>query len=132
MSTAWLESFAKAEQIVVARRGRPGVDWTTVEPYIARSRIKLADESLHRDRDRPIRGVALLYKVQARFAWSDRQLGQSSGCDAGGRFLLPAQRCSELPVVPFAAGVAAACRGSGGSPSGPPSVEGLEGAVNSH
>jgi hypothetical protein len=80
MSAAWLKSFAKTEHIVVARRGnRPGVDWATVEAYIARSRITRVDETPHRDPDRPIRGVALLDLVQARFGWSDRQLARALG-----------------------------------------------------
>jgi hypothetical protein len=42
MSGAWFCSFAKSEQIHVARRGGlPGVDWTTVEAYVARSRVHL-------------------------------------------------------------------------------------------
>jgi hypothetical protein len=78
MSAAWLKSFAKSEQItVVPRGGRPGVDWRTVEAYIARSRIKLVDESLHRNRERPVRGVPLLDRVRARFGWSDRQLARA-------------------------------------------------------
>jgi hypothetical protein len=80
MSAAWLKSFAKSEQItVVARGGRPGVDWTTVEAYIARSRITRVDDSLHRDPDRPVRGVAMLDQVQSRFGWSDRQLARALG-----------------------------------------------------
>jgi hypothetical protein len=80
MSAAWLQSFAKSEQIVVARRGnRPGVDWTTVEAYIARSRITGVDESLHRDPNRSVRGVELLDRVQSRFGWSDRQLARALG-----------------------------------------------------
>jgi hypothetical protein len=80
MSAAWLKSFAKSEQItVVPRGGRPGVDWTTVEAYIARSRINLVDESLHRDPDRPVRGVPMLDRVQSRFGWSDRQLARALG-----------------------------------------------------
>jgi hypothetical protein len=78
MSAAWLKSFAKSEQITVAPRGgRRGVDWTTVEAYIARSRITRVDESLHRNPERPVRGVALLDRVQARFGWSDRQLARA-------------------------------------------------------
>jgi hypothetical protein len=73
MSATWLKSLAKSEQIVIARRGgRPGVDWTTVEAYIARSRVNSVDETLHRRTDRPVRGVPLLDLVQARFGWSDR------------------------------------------------------------
>jgi hypothetical protein len=80
MSAAWLQSFAKSEQIVVARRGnRPGVDWTTIEAYIARSRITRVYESLHRNRQRPAPGVALLERVQARFGWSDQQLARALG-----------------------------------------------------
>jgi hypothetical protein len=82
MSGAWFRSFAKNEQIHVARRGgRPGVDWTTVQAYIARSRVTRVDESLrrHADPDRSVRGVALLDRVQARFGWSDRQLARALG-----------------------------------------------------
>jgi hypothetical protein len=80
MSAAWLKSFAKTEQIYVAPRGgRPGVDWSTVEAYIARSRVTRVDETLHRDPRRPVRGVALLDRVQARFGWSDRQLARALG-----------------------------------------------------
>jgi hypothetical protein len=80
MSAAWLKSFAKSEQIYVAPRGgRPGVNWTTVEAYIARSRVRSIDETLHRDPDRPVRGVPLLDLVQSRFGWSDRQLARALG-----------------------------------------------------
>jgi hypothetical protein len=80
MSAAWLKSFAKTEQIVVIPRGgRPGVDWTTVEAYIARSRITRVDESLHPNRELAVPGIALLDRVQTRFGWSDRQLARALG-----------------------------------------------------
>jgi hypothetical protein len=80
MSPSRFCPFATGEQIVVVRRGgRPGVDWTTVEAYIARSRVTRVDESLRRDPLRPVRGVPLLDRVQARFGWSDRQLARALG-----------------------------------------------------
>jgi hypothetical protein len=56
-----------------------GRDWTTVEAYIARSRITRVDESLHRNCERLVPGVTLLDRVQARFGWSDRQLARALG-----------------------------------------------------
>jgi hypothetical protein len=82
MSRAWFWSFAKSEQIHVVRRGsRPGVDWTTVDGYIARTRVRWVDESLrpHGDPGRPVRAVTLLDRVQFRFGWSDRQLARAVG-----------------------------------------------------
>jgi hypothetical protein len=51
------------------------VDWTTVEAHIARARVIRVDDSLrpHPDPGRPVRGVALLDWVQARFGSSDRR-----------------------------------------------------------
>jgi hypothetical protein len=47
MFRAWFWSFAKSEQIHVVRRGsRPGVDWSTVEAYIARFRVTRLYETL--------------------------------------------------------------------------------------
>jgi hypothetical protein len=80
MSGAWLRSLAKREQIRVVRRAsRPGVDWTTVEAYIVRSRIRAVDESLrrHADPGRPVLGVSLMDRVQSRFGWSDYQLARA-------------------------------------------------------
>jgi hypothetical protein len=82
MSGTWIRTLAKSEQIRVARRGnRPGVDWTTVQAHIARSRIRSVDESLrrHADPGRPVRGVTLMDRVQSRFGWSDRQLARALG-----------------------------------------------------
>jgi hypothetical protein len=82
MSRAWFWSFVKSEQIHVVRRGsRPGVDWTTVEGYIARSRVRWVDKSLrpHPDPGRPVKGVPLMDRVKARFGWSDRQLALALG-----------------------------------------------------
>jgi hypothetical protein len=77
-----LKSFGKNEHIHVARRGnQPGVDWSIVEAYIARSRITRVDEALrpHPDPGRVVRGVALLDRVQSGFGWSDRQLARALG-----------------------------------------------------
>jgi hypothetical protein len=74
--------MAKREQIRVVRRAsRPGVDWTTVEAYIARSLVRSVDESLSRyaDPGRPVLGVSLMDRVQSRFDWSDRQLARALG-----------------------------------------------------
>jgi hypothetical protein len=82
MSQGWFWSFAKSEQIHVVRRGsRPGVDWTTVEAHIARSRVIRVNESLRPNPDpgRPVRGVALLDRVKAPYGWSDRQLARALG-----------------------------------------------------
>jgi hypothetical protein len=80
MSAAWLKSLAKTEQIYIAPRGgRPGVDWSTVEAYIARSRVTRVDESLHPNRELAVPGIALLDRVQTRFGWSDRQLARALG-----------------------------------------------------
>jgi transcriptional regulator with XRE-family HTH domain len=82
MSKAWFGALAKSEGIHVVRRGsRPGVDWRTVETYIARSRVTRVDESLrpHPDPRRPVRGVALMDRVQAQHKWSDRQLARALG-----------------------------------------------------
>ena len=48
---------------MVRRGSRPGVDWTTVETYMAGSRVALVDESLRRDTRRLVRGVPLLARV---------------------------------------------------------------------
>jgi hypothetical protein len=81
MSGAWFKSFAKNEDIHARRGNQPCVDWTTVETYIARSRITRVDESLRPKPDlrRPVWGVALLDRVQSRFGWSDPQFGRALG-----------------------------------------------------
>ena len=79
-SQAWFGAWAKSEGIHVVRGGsRPGVDWTTVETYIAGSRVALVDETLRRHTRRPVRGVPLLERVGSRFGWSDRQLASALG-----------------------------------------------------
>jgi hypothetical protein len=70
MSGAWLRGLAKSEGIRVVRRGgRPGVDWTTIEVFINRSRITRAgDSSLQTlDPERRSPGVAVIEKVKVRF-----------------------------------------------------------------
>jgi hypothetical protein len=82
MSAAWFRSFAKTKSVTVARRGgRPGVDWSTVEIVIARSRITRINGSLLRTRcpDRQLPGVAVIDKVKARFDWSDHDVADALG-----------------------------------------------------
>jgi hypothetical protein len=80
MSKAWLGALAKSEGTHVVRRGRRlGVDWTTVETYIASSRVTFVDESLRRETRRPVRGLPLLERVGSRFGWSDSQLAGALG-----------------------------------------------------
>jgi hypothetical protein len=79
MSGTWFKSFAKNEDIHARPGNQPGVDWTTVETYIARSRVTRVDDSLRPQPDpgRPVRGVALLDRVKERFGWSDLQLARA-------------------------------------------------------
>jgi hypothetical protein len=81
MSRAWFRTFAKGETITVVRRGaKPGVDWTTVEALIARSRISMISGSLLCTPTwRQLPGVAVIDKVKTRFGWSDRDVADALG-----------------------------------------------------
>lgn len=83
ISTASLRSLAADGSIEIRwRGGRPGVSWTSVEAYIERSRItgRVRDPPLRQvGPDRPVRGVALMDRVKARFDWSDHDPADALG-----------------------------------------------------
>jgi hypothetical protein len=78
MSVSSFRSVAKEQGIEVWRRSRqPGVKWTDVEAFIARSRIIRVDETLLRQVERPIPGIDLLDQVKVRFGCSDHDLADA-------------------------------------------------------
>ncbi len=82
MSPGSFRSVAKEEGIEVCRRGRqPGVNWTDVKRFIARSRITRVNETLLRQiqAGRPMPGVDLLDEIEARFGWSDHDVADALG-----------------------------------------------------
>jgi hypothetical protein len=77
-------ALAEGEGIEVRRRGRqPGVNWQSVEAFIARSRITGPIESVtrHLDRSDLPSGVAKMDSVRERFGWSDHDLADALGVD---------------------------------------------------
>lgn len=82
MSRAWFQAVAKDEHIEVRRGGRqPGVNWTDVERFVARSRITRLDQAVLRqiDVDDLRRGVSLMDAVRRRFDWSDHDIADALG-----------------------------------------------------
>jgi hypothetical protein len=84
MSSAWFRALTKSEGIDVVRRDRnPGVDWATVEAFIARSKIirTASGDSMVPTFDPKWRppGVAPVDKVKLRFDWSDDDVADVLG-----------------------------------------------------
>jgi hypothetical protein len=85
MSKAWFRAVAKSEGIDVVRpRGQPGVDWASVEAFVARSGITTVtkgDGSLLSTLDPKWwpPGVALIDQVKGRFGWSDHDVADALG-----------------------------------------------------
>lgn len=85
MSASWFKEWASEEGIQVVRRGRkPGVNWTSVETAIVRSRITRVGHSLLRqtDPELPIHGVSLLEDARSLLG-SDGQVARHLGVTAG-------------------------------------------------
>jgi hypothetical protein len=83
MSPSWLRALADESSIEIHRRGaRPGVNWNSVQAYIERCRIteRINDSLLRQmDPERPVRGVALMDRIKARFGWSDHDVADALG-----------------------------------------------------
>jgi hypothetical protein len=86
MSASSFKQLAREEGLPVVRGSRqPGVPWSAVTAFIARSRITRVDYALLRqiDQDVPIRGVDLLDQARDRFGWSDHDLADALGVSWG-------------------------------------------------
>jgi hypothetical protein len=82
MSRDWVRSLADDGVEIRWRGNQPGVNWTSVEAYIQRCRIAgRANDTLLRQvhPDQPLRGVARLDRVKARFDWSDHDVADALG-----------------------------------------------------
>lgn len=101
MSPSWFKAWAKEAQIVVLRRGnQPGVQWSSVEKAVARS--KMLDRYQKRiDPERDLPGVGLIAALRRKFGWSHRDLADALGVTPGTitKYLADGVTKDKIPIL---------------------------------
>lgn len=101
MSPSWFKAWAKEAHIVVLRRGnQPGVQWSSVEKAVARSKV-LDRYQRRMDPERDLPGVGLIAAVLRKFGWSHRDLADALGVTPGTitKYLADGVTNEKIPIL---------------------------------